>query len=145
VSERDPNPAPNPLVTRLTKAGSENETEDVVALIGFVGPGRDGHFRLYPELQLQRWLDLPAGEIVDSHPVDADDPLESRTVVWVKRAAMIAPIFNETAVRALEAEFADDGWMSTWPLIPDSRLVAARILDLIAPGPEGEYEEGGPT
>jgi hypothetical protein len=143
VSERDPNPAPNPLVTRLTKAGSENETEDVVALIGYVGTGQEGHVRLYPELDLNRWLDLPAGDIVDSVPV-AGDALRDRTVVWVRREAMLAPMFKDTVLDALEAELEGAG-MSTWPLVPGSRYVAAELLDLVVPPPRSKNEEGAFT
>ena len=144
MSERDPNPAPNPLVTRLTKAGSENETEDVVALIGYVGAGQEGHVRLYPELDLNRWLDVPAGDIVDSTPVAAGDALGDRTVIWVRREAMLAPIFKDTVLDALDAEL-DGAGMSTWPLVPGSRYVAAELLDLIAPSPTSGHLEGAFT
>jgi len=144
VSERDPNPAPSPLVTRLTKAGSDYETEDVVALIGYVGTGQEGHVRLYPELDLNRWLDLPAGDIVDSATVAAGDALRARTVVWVRRDAMLAPMFKDSVLDALEAELAGAG-MSTWPLVPGSRYVAAELLDLVAPSPTSGPEAGALT
>jgi hypothetical protein len=144
MSDRNPSPDPHPLVTRLTREGTD-ETEDVVALVGFVGTTPSGCVRLYsPESQLQRYLDLPADQIVDSRPVDPDDEL-SPTLVWVRRATMVEPMFTPDALTALEAEFTGCG-MSTWPLVPDTRLVAASLLDLLVdllPGWEETDYQGG--
>ena len=140
MSDRNPTPAPHPLVIRLTRADSETDTEDVVALVGLVGTGAAGRVRLFSDQHLQRWLDLPADAVVDSFPVDPEDEL-SQTVVWVTREAMREPMFSDSALEALEAEFIGAG-MSTWPLIPDSRYVAAAILDLLPRWDESEYEEG---
>jgi hypothetical protein len=140
VSTRAPDPDPNPIVSRLIREGSE--TEDVVALIGFLGPVTDdsaaSHRRIYPDLFYQRWLELPTNVILDSAPIDADAP-GGRTVVWVKREAMRAPIFNpDIAVDELIAEHFVDGGMSTWSFLPDSRYDAARMLNLLA-REEAEY------
>lgn len=141
---RTPNPAPDPVVERLRKAGTENESEDVLALVGYVGPGRPGHLRIHADDDLRRWLDIPEGDIVDSARVDLEDPLGGRTMVWVNRDAMQLPLFSDAVLDALEAEFAN-GAMSTWPLIPDSLQVAAEILDLLVRRPDREAEQGGYT
>ena len=52
-------PDPSPIVEALLKEGSPDETQDVTPLIGFVGPGRNGDIRLYPDLDFQRWMDVP--------------------------------------------------------------------------------------
>lgn len=141
MSDRNPSPDPHPLVTRLTREGSDTETEDVIALVGFVGTGPSGCVRLFsPESQLQRYMDLAVGEIVDSRPVDPGDEL-SPTLVWVTRATMVEPMFTPEALTALEAEFTGCG-ISTWPLVPDTRLVAASLLNLLPDWDETDYEEG---
>ena len=141
---RTPNPPPDPVVERLRKAGSDNESEDVLALVGYVGPGRPGHLRMHPDRDLRRWLEIPEGDILDSARVNLDDPLGGRTMVWVNRDAMQLPLFSDNVLAALEAEF-EHGAMSTWPLIPDSLQVAAEILDLLVRRPDREAEEGGYT
>jgi hypothetical protein len=139
VPDRNPSPEPDPLVTRLTREA--NETEDVVALVGFIGPQREGHFRIYADRHLQRWLEIPAGNVKDSIRIDIDDDLGGRTIVWVDREVMIGPVFDDTILEAMQPHFVD-GWMSTWPLIPDNRLVAAEILGLLPSWETAEYEEG---
>jgi hypothetical protein len=142
MPDRDPNPQPDPLVARLLK--NANETEDVVALVGFVGAQREGNLRLYPDRNLQRWLEIPATNVKDSIRIDTDDPLGGRTVIWVDRDSMTAKVFDDGALAALEEHFEGgvDGWMSTWQLIPDNRYVAAEMLDLLAPWESADYQEG---
>ena len=130
-------PKPTPIVERLLKEGS-NETEDVTALVGFVGPGRDGDVRLYPDLDFQRWMDIPPEDIVASSPLDADDmglQGNRRTVVWVKHDAMFAPVFKEDSFLDFQDDFAGS-WLSTWPLLPETRYVAAQVLGLVPRLPE---------
>lgn len=136
MPDRNPSPEPDPLVTRLTREA--NETEDVVALVGFIGPQRDQNLRIYADRHLARWLEIPTANVKDSIRIDTDDPLGGRTVIWVDRDAMTGPVFNNAVLDAMQPHFID-GWMSTWPLIPDNRYVAAELLGLL---PSWEYEEG---
>jgi hypothetical protein len=139
VTDDDRIPPISSIVERLLKNGS-NETEDVMALVGFVGPGRDGDVRLYPDIDFQRWMDIAPDDIVGSSPLTAFNPGRlDRTVVWVRRDAMMGPVFKPDSLKNFEDDFAGS-WMSTWPLIPETRLVAAQILDLV---PHLEYGDGG--
>jgi hypothetical protein len=133
-SPRDPDPTPNEIVERLQR--SDGETEDVIALIGFIGPRWDDHFRLYPDAGYQRWLAIPADAIMDSAPAG-----DGRTLVWVTGDAMRAEMFTDNALPALDREFAPGGGMSTWNLLPETRYVAAGMLDLFVttPASEGAY------
>jgi hypothetical protein len=142
VPERNPNPEPDPLVTRLTTPEDEHATEDVVALVGFIGPQREGHFRIYADRHLQRWLEIPVDSVKDSIRIDTDDELGGRTIIWVEREVMTAEVFDPAVMEAMTSFFRD-GWMSTWPLIPDDRLVAAEILGLLPTWETAEYELGG--
>jgi hypothetical protein len=118
------------IVKDLLKEGSPDETQDVTALIGFVGPGRNGDIRLYPDLDFQRWMDIPEKAIAGFSDLDSDAiQLTGRTVVWVQHDWILEPVFKEESL----VDFADDftgSWISTWPLIPQTRLVAAELLDL---------------
>ena len=127
---RVPNPTPNEIVERLQ--GPDNEVEDVVALIGFVGVQRDGHVVLHPDVDYQRWLAIPADDVVDSEDVPDGG---GRSVVWVKHSAMQQHVFNENVLETLDQQF-EHGSMSTWPLIPDTLYVAAGMLDLLPRDPE---------
>jgi hypothetical protein len=135
VSERQRDPARHEIVTRL-RNDQTGETEPAVALLGFVGDGRDAnHIRLYPDVAYQRWMDIPTSDIVDSSEFDA----QGRTVVWVDRDSLNQPLFTPDTIQALDGRYAGP-WISTWALIPDSRYVAAQLLDLVAPyGGEEEY------
>jgi len=132
---RMPNPPPDPIVGRLGDPANLPDTEDVLALIGFVGPGRDGGLRIHADRDLQRWLEIPAGATKDSQQIDPGDEL-SRSVVWVDRQTMLLPIFTPAQSDGLDEAFAGAP-LSTWNLIPETRLVAAQLLDLIPYGEEG--------
>jgi hypothetical protein len=140
VNGRVTNPPPSPIVTRLISPDSDTETEEVMALVGYVGPGPGSDVtRLYPDLDLQRWMDFPEDDIVDSAPLDGDDVEGGgRTVVWVRQETMFLPVFTQAALRNLEENFAGSE-MSVWPFIPATRYVAAQLLDLVAP--LSDYEE----
>jgi hypothetical protein len=142
VSPRNPRPEADPIVADLLDTDNHPATEDVIALIGFVGPGRqEGSFRIHPDRGLQRWIEAP---VVHSARVEPADEL-SRTVVWVDRQIMMEPIFEDPHGESdgrlgAVAEALEDAPFSTWNLIPETRLVAASLLGLIA---YGEEEEAG--
>jgi hypothetical protein len=133
---RAPEPPPDPIVGRLRREGSSFELEDVLALVGYVGPGKDDdHFRMFPDESRQLWLELPDSISVDSEP----DELPGRAKVWVRREEMHAPMFKEDSVLdALADQFDGDAGMSTWNLIPDSIYMGAAMLELVA-DEEGAY------
>jgi hypothetical protein len=149
VPERDPNPPEAVIVERLRKA-NELETEPVIALVGFVGPGqqREGEerrdVRLYPDLEVQRWMDFPQEDIVHSEPLDPAEtgrggrtPVTGRHVVWVDAEKMMEPVFAGETLPRVDQNFAGSA-MSTWQFFPATRYVAAQFLDLI---PSGELAE----
>jgi hypothetical protein len=97
-------------------------------------------------------MDFHPDDIVDSHPLrpDPDDsrrgryPLDGRHVVWVKQGTMIgAPVFPEDALSQGDFTFVDGKEMSTWPLIPQDRYIAAQLLDLVPSGDEWQGYYGG--
>jgi hypothetical protein len=126
-----------PLVTE------DLETKDVMALVGFVGPGREGNIRLYPDVDCQRWMDVAQDEIVANSPLHAGPTgrLERR-IVWVNREWMLDDVFKENVFQDIQNNFAGS-WISIWPLIPGSRYVAAQMLDLLPRLTHGENREGG--
>jgi hypothetical protein len=107
-----------------------------MALVGFAEPptGPEGEevVRLYPDINYQRWLDVPVAQIVAFEPLTTFNPGRlMRTVLWVDSDWMFDPVFNETAADALNGELVDANGMSTGQLIPGSRFVAAQFLDLV--------------
>jgi hypothetical protein len=138
VSPRDPDQPPDPIVDRLRDPANQPDAEDVIALKGFIGPGPGGGFRIHPDRDLQRWLEVP--EIVDSQQVNPGDEL-SRSVVWVDRQIMLEEIFevapgqSDGRLDEVKRDLGDVPF-STWNLIPETRLAAADFLGLIPYGEE---------
>ena len=125
-------PPVSPIVELLLREDSP-ETKDVMALVGFVGPGRGSDVRLYPDIDLQRWMDIPVEAIVAHKPLEeVNTGRPGRTIVWVHRDAMFEPVFKPAVLTEPEfADLFDSSWISTWPLLPHTRLVAAEMLDLV--------------
>ena len=132
---RNPDVSTTPLVDKLRETGQP--IEDVVALVGFVGEAPNGFMRLHPEPDLQAWMDFPLEDVYNSSPANPGNP-EGRTVVWMFRERLMASsVFSGDAAAALQGAFVE-GEMSVWPLLPDSRYVAAELLGLIDGG-RGRY------
>jgi hypothetical protein len=125
VPDRNSNPSDDPIVA-LLRRGTSPDTEDAVRLVGFVGEGRQG-FRIHPDRELQRWLEVPA--IIHSQPLDPEDA-SSRSEVWVDRQTMIESIFSNEQADQLDAAL-EPAPLSTWNLIPETRLAAAAMLRLL--------------
>jgi len=133
VSPRIDHPPDDPIVGRLRKPESR-EVEDVLSLVGYVGPGRDeGRVKIFANRDLANWLEVPA--IIDSQPLTPGDEL-SPSVVFVDREMMLEPIFETEAheddgrLDAVTEAFGDVPF-STWNLIPETRYIAARLIGLI--------------
>jgi hypothetical protein len=78
-------------------------------------------------------MDIPLDQIAHHarlEDVERDPVTPGRSVVWVQREWMNGHVFREDALTDFEDEFVDS-WMSTWQLIPDTRMVAAEMLDLL--------------
>ena len=131
MSSTPTNPPVSQLVTDVLNAAAAR-SEEPMALVGFVGNGATSNeIRLYPDIDFRRWMDIPLGEILHWVPLPNLNPgrLE-RTVVWVTSAWLRGPVFNPAAVINLNANFAGSA-MSTWQFVPDTRLLAAQMLDLL--------------
>jgi hypothetical protein len=135
----DPRRPPNSDIIERLRDDETGQPMEVTALVGFIGSGRGGAVRVYPDEEGQRWMDVPLERVVSYASfgeVDARRP--GRTVVWVDREWMRDPVFREDALTDFSAFFAEeDSWISTWQLIPASRLVAADMLGLLADLPGG--------
>jgi hypothetical protein len=128
---------PDPIIDELRT--DDVEVEDVISLVGFVGPGRDGSVRIRPDYSGQRFLELPS--IVHRQLLEPRNPL-SRSRIWVDRMTMLEPIFEnqdgQNDGRLPEvANLLAGAPFSVWNLIPETRLVAASMLDLIPYDEEG--------
>lgn len=129
-------PPRNPIAERLIDDPDSpgRETVQVMALVGFVGIGRGEDVRLFSDLDFQRYMDIPPGDIVDSAELDDGG---GRAVVWVRSDTMFEELFSDEAAAVLAGELQGSS-MSTWPFIPATRYVAAQLLDLVPRLTDGE-------
>ena len=144
MSPRTPSNDPDPMPDRLRQP--ENiETEDTIALIGFVRPGElppEGEdpeqrraLRISPDSEGQRWLDIPIDAVVDRQQIEPGNEL-TRSVVWANKPVLMQEMFSEQQGGQI-AEALSGAPLSTWNLLPETRLVAAYLLNLIPHEQEG--------
>jgi hypothetical protein len=121
-----------PSELRKEPTGDPARTVNAMALVGFAGPGGQGCFCLYPDVNFQRWLEIPESAVVFDAPLtNFNTGRPCRRIVWVKSEWLLAPMFDDALSDEIAQHFNDGGRMSTWPLVPGSRLVAAESLDLV--------------
>ena len=140
MSVRNRNPDPHPVLDRLTKPDSGGETEDVISILGYVGPRlEDGPLRLFADQEGQRYLEIPFEDFVDAEPVAGDE----RMRIYVKRQVMVEDAFEEDVLDALEAKLLGPP-MSLWQFLPENRFTAAGMLGML-PEEVRDYEEEAPS
>jgi hypothetical protein len=131
----DPRRPPTSDIIEALRDSETGDVKDVMALVGYVGPGRDDAVRLYSDFGGQRWMDIPIDQIAHQaalEDVEGPSVRPGKRVVWVQREWMNDPVFQEEALGPGDfEELFVDSWMSTWQLIPDTRMVAAEMLDLL--------------
>ena len=139
MSERNRNPDPHPVLDRLKKADSDNETEDVISVVGFVGPrDPEGPLRLFADEEGQRYLEIPFEDFVDAEPIPDDE----RMRIYVNRQVMVEDAFEADVLDALGGKLVGPP-MSLWQFLPENRLVAAGMLGMLPDyeGPDHDEEE----
>jgi hypothetical protein len=92
---------PDAIVAQLMS--EDDASTDLVALVGFLGEGLEGHCRLYATPELRTSIDIPIAAIVHRHRIEQDE-LGGRSVIWVKAEAMQPPPVAEPA-QDVEAKF----------------------------------------
>ena len=142
MSERNRTPNVHPVLARLNVPETDLETEDVVAIMGFVGPrDPEGPLRLFADKDGQRFLEIPFDDFVDAEEIPGDE----RMLIYVKRELMVQDLFDvEAVLQALEQEM-DGPPLSLWAFIPENRLTAAEGLGMLPGGKIPPYydEETG--
>lgn len=121
----------SPIVGDVLDARAQADVE-TIALVGYVGVGIGDppDVRLYPDADFARWMDIPQAKVVTSAPLSTfGSGRLQRTVVWVHAEFILEPVFNEGAVDFTDAFVSSE--ISTWQLLPATRLVAAQMLDLL--------------
>lgn len=127
MSERNRNPNPHPVLDRLKKDGTENETEDVISLVGYIGPRlADGPMRLFADEEGQSFLEFEFDDFVDAEEISGDE----RMRIYVKRKALVDNAFEEDVLDALAPKVVGRP-MSLWQFLPQNRLVAAEMLGML--------------
>jgi hypothetical protein len=129
VNDRDVDLEPDDLVARLKP--KIDEATDVVALVGYVGEGADGHCRLYADPELRASVDIPVKAIVHRHRIPAEqDTTGGRSVIWVQREAMRAPLVQESEDR-LQSSFLS-GPVASAAQLPQTLGDLAEELNLVS-------------
>ena len=149
MADRKRTPDPHPQLERLVKPDAAPEVEDVVALVGFVGPrDPEGPLRLYADEDGQRYIEIPFADFVDSEPVPDDK--RQRTRIYVKRALMTDHTFGDPdpdpeSPQSQMLQNLQDAvvgpTLSLWQFLPQNRLVAAELLGML---PEVEWRRFEP-
>jgi hypothetical protein len=82
---------PPDLSPDVATARRSTDTSDAVALTGYLGEGSSDHYRrLYENLAFNRWIEIPAADIVDRvAAAGGDDPTAGQSIVWVRRDAQV--------------------------------------------------------
>jgi hypothetical protein len=69
----------------------------VVGLDGYVGRSDlDGHFRLYRDLSVSYWLEIPEDKVYFARTVDVAGKFQRLSVVWLERDAVVQPRITST-------------------------------------------------
>jgi hypothetical protein len=69
----------------------------VVGLDGYVGSSDlDGHFRLYRDLSVSYWLEIPEDKVYFARTADVAGKFQPLSVVWVERDATVQPKITST-------------------------------------------------
>lgn len=104
------NLTPHPIVAKL--AADPAAPLDVVQFVGYVGKStRHDHHRLYTSLQLDDYLDIPAGAIVHHEDIPDTEMQHGGTRVWVDACATVVHETRQTTrteARFLEGSIADE-------------------------------------
>jgi hypothetical protein len=84
--------APNPLITELLRAAPDGE--EIVRFSGYVGPSTPETVRLYENLSLSRYLEIPRSAILHS---EEGDSKTSPVKIFVRSSAIITSVNRSTA------------------------------------------------
>jgi hypothetical protein len=86
---------PDELIEQLVPDPSNPPT--VVGLDGYIGRSdREGHIRLYRDLSVSYWLDIPEDKIHFTKTADVEGKFHRMSVVWVERDALVRPQTTST-------------------------------------------------
>jgi hypothetical protein len=103
----DPDLTPDTIVARLTPA-HESVPEDVVVLIGYVGPTENARTIIYGDPALQTHVEVPTEDIVARERLAGEEEsLAGRSAVWLRRTALELDLKPSTveAPNDLEGDF----------------------------------------
>lgn len=104
-----------------------------VVLTGYVDDPDGDPLRIRPGADDERWLEVPKAAVISIEP--APNGLSG---VEVEGQIMMEDIFDEDKVREVEGVLAGAP-ISTWNLIPEDRMTAAGLLELV---PYSELRQG---
>jgi hypothetical protein len=95
-----------------------------VVLTGYVDDPDGDPLRISPDRDDERWLEVPKASVISIEPANGLSSVE------VEREIMTEDIFDEEKVGRVQEVLADAP-ISTWNLIPEDRITAAGLLELV--------------
>lgn len=118
---------PDELIEQLVP--DPGEPPMVVGLDGYVGRSdREGFVRLYRDLSVSYWLEIPENAVYFARTVDVAGKFQRMSVVWIHRDAIVHPRITNT----------DDGVLLEFL---DGEFVAGNLAEVEMP--EGYESETG--
>jgi hypothetical protein len=95
-SAQTPSITPSPLVGQML--GTATDSEPIVELKGYVGPTTPEMVRLYADLSLQRYLEIPRGAIIGK--VQEGDPTSGPVKLYVRGSTIVVSANRLSAANA---------------------------------------------
>ena len=123
----------DPLVDRLRPDPSQ-PLPDVVVLFGYLGKSSEReHWRLYLTTQLNEYVEIAEGDILETESVATEKNLMGGTRLWIRRDAPLQHVRVNS--RQVEAEFLQGD-------ITGTQLIAQRGTNLVGAQPGPFLQEG---
>jgi hypothetical protein len=122
---------PHPILDRITKKG---EPSEVVVVVGFLGATDDTNLvRIYLDLSLRAYLEVPVGKVLYVEKFDPSDETQPTRII-------VASDCNLKFVQTFEASFITGSIVSANPTMPPAATGGLGV----APGRIPEIGGGSP-
>ena len=120
ASEQDRGAASPDLTPDVATTQGPIDKSDAVALGGLLGTGcSDEYVRLYENVALNRWLEIPKAAIINRFATEAtaggDDVTAGQSVIWVRRDAVLARCESVRASSYGGPPESDGATLRRWP------------------------------
>jgi len=92
----------------IAKLSPPFDKDEVVTFRGWLGPLENGFYKLFTSRALDRWLQIPQGDLRYQLPGNKQRDHDAFSIVWVKHEARLTECHTAKACRLAEADFQVD-------------------------------------